>query len=403
MVSLKSQLIRIPGEDHHELWLGDSSGVWKRAEKDDGRPGGLWTMGCLALDSAPFWSLSSKIAGASLQETAALHWEAIGLESSEWGRNWACWRIDEEQGQVLAGTAALTPGYTEASWKANMPEAFEASARLFEIPSSEMAIWKELGRYVAVFQRGDDVVHFSALQSRELNADAAWEVRDLALSLEVRGLIHQLHGCRIWTQAGDVFVSTLKEALAVRVRIEEKPAPRLPGHHADLLPPEAGRLREERRRRKQMASWVATACLVYVLFFSVWTGLLFLREKRLAKNSTEQEQLAPQVQAVKDARERWYALEPATNPDHYPVEILHQLVSMLPDDGVRLTDFSLDTEKLLISGEARTVGHVIKFKSDLEGNQALRQYTWTVSQPTAGEDDRAKFHAQGILTGGLPQ
>ncbi|MEZ0273449.1 MAG: hypothetical protein ACAH88_00980 [Roseimicrobium sp.] len=403
MISLKSPSIRIPGENDRELWLSDSSGVWKRALMDDGRGGGLWAIECLALDSAPFWSLSSKVAGATLEETTALHWEALGLETNEWGRSWACWRIDEEQGQVLAGTAALTPtqGEAETPWKSGRPEAFDVSARFFEIPSAEMAIWKELGRYVAVFQRGEDVIHFSVLQSRELNADAAWEVRDIALSLEVRGLIHQLHGCRVWTQAGDVFTSTLKEALAVRVRMEDKPAPRIPKRHADLLPPEAGRLREERRRRKRMAGWLAMACLAYLVFFGAWTGLLYLRENKLNKDSARQAVLAPQVQAVRDAQMRWYALEAATNPDQYPVEIFHQVVSLLPDDGVRLTDFSLDEEKLVIGGEARTVGHAMKFKSDLEGNQSLRQYAWSFPQPSAGEDNRAKFHAEGILNGGL--
>jgi hypothetical protein len=191
-----------------------------------------------------------------------------------------------------------------------------------------------------------------------------------------------------------VFTSTLKEALAVRVRVEAKPAPRIPKHHADLLPPEAGRLREDRKRRKRMAGWAAMACLAYLVFFGAWTGMLYLREAKLNRSSARQELLAPQVQAVRDAQMRWYALEAATNPDQYPVEIFHQVVSVLPDDGVRLTNFSLDEE-------ARTVGHAVKFKSDLEGNQALRQYSWTIQQPSAGEDGRAKFFAEGVLNGGL--
>ncbi len=61
MVPPKSQCIRLPGEEARELWLSDASGSWKRAEADDGRAGGLWGIECIGLDSAPFWSLSSKV------------------------------------------------------------------------------------------------------------------------------------------------------------------------------------------------------------------------------------------------------------------------------------------------------------------------------------------------------
>jgi hypothetical protein len=400
MVSLKSQCIRLPGEEDRELWLSDASWTWKRAHADDGRAGGLWGIECMALDSAPFWSLSSRAAGVSLEETAALHWEALGLAQQDWGRSWACWQVDEEQNQTLAATAALVAGDESTPWKACMPEAYDISARLFEIPPQEMAVWKEMGRYVAVFQRGQGAVHFSVLQSRELNADAAWEIRDLALSLEVRGFIHQLHGCRVWTQAGDAFTSTLKEALGVRVRTEAKPAPQLPKVHADLLPPEAGRLREERARRKRLAGWIAIACCAYVLFFGGWTGLLYFREHRLQKAGELQARLTPEVEAVREAQNRWYALEPATNRDRYPVEIFHQVVSLLPEEGIRLTDFTLDEEKVSLTGQARSVGHAIKFKEDLKANAALQQYTWVFPQPSGDADGRANFNAQGLIQAG---
>lgn len=400
MVSPKSQCIRLPGEEGRELWLSDASGSWKRAETDDRRAGGLWGIECVALDSAPFWSLSSKGAGVSLEETAALHWEALGLAEESWGRNWACWHVDDEQNQTLAGTAALVPGDEEMPWRACKPEAFDVSARLFEIPALEMAVWKELGRYVAAFQRGQGVVHFSVLQSRELNADAAWEIRDLALSLEVRGLIHQLHGCRVWTQAGDAFTSTLKEALGVRVRMEEKPAPQLPKVHADLLPPEAGRLREESARRKRMAGWMALAALSYVLFFGGWTGLLYFREHRLQKAAAQQALLTPEVDAVREAQSRWFALESATDRDRYPVEIFYQVVSMIPEEGIRLTDFTLNEEKVAITGEVRSLSDGMRFKEDILANEALRRYTWQFSQGNAGEDGRSKFNVDGFLNGG---
>jgi len=52
------------------------------------------------------------------------------------------------------------------------------SPRLYPIPEGEAAIWKELGRYVVGFMHKDRLVHFSMLSARELDAEAAAEMRD---------------------------------------------------------------------------------------------------------------------------------------------------------------------------------------------------------------------------------
>lgn len=395
-----SQLLRLPGEDARELWLREGKGAWKLAQKDDGTQGGVFAIESIALDSAPFWAPVMTEANVSLESTAALHWEALGVDTEGTGRRWLHWRVCEEEGRVLAGTMALAAEAPQDEWASFSPDNFELSARLFPILSNECAVWKELGRYVLAFTRQDKLLHVAVLNARELDSKAAWEVRDLALALEVRGFLPKLKTCHVWTRAGDEFIGTLKEALGVRIRIESKPAPQLPDDLCDVLPPEVARIREEKLRRQRAVRLITAAAFVYIAFFAAWAGWLLLREQRMEKSSAMLKAQEPQVQAVRDAQMRWSALEAATDPNTYPVEVFHQVVALLPPEGIQLKDFSVDLEKLTVGGVASSVNHALKFKADIENNEALKRYSWNFPQPTILEDNRASFRAEGTLNAG---
>jgi hypothetical protein len=253
---------------------------------------------------------------------------------------------------------------------------------------------------VLAFARGESLLHVAVLNARTLDARAAWEIRDIALSLDVRGLLPTPKICHVWTAAGEEFLSTLKLALGVRVRMEAKPAPELPRDACDLVPPEVARQQEARRRRGKVMGHVFLSAFLYLAFFTAWAGWLMLREQRVRAAFTGLQAQAPQVQAIREAQMRWSALEPAIAPDTYPVETFHRMVALLPEEGIQLKDFSLDLEKLTVGGVASSVNHALKFKADLENNAELKRYTWNFPAPTILEDNRATFRAEGTLNGG---
>ena len=403
MPSPQTQILRLPGKETRELWLSDGAGSWRLAGEDDGRQGGVWAIECLAVDSAPFWTASSSITGSSLDDTASLHWEALGLGPDEAEGSWTCWEIEEAQGKVLAGTAALAAGASDPALNAVMPDAFDLSARYYPIPSGEGALWKELGRYALAFTRGTELLHMTVLQNRVLDADAAWEIRDMALALEVRGFLNKVERLHVWAPAGEDFISELQSAVGCRALVGNRPLPRPPRQGAGLLPPEVARRRKARTRRRLLARLTMAASLAYLLFFGAWAGWLLLRERKIDAEAAHLAKLNPQVESVRNAQRRWYALEAATDPTLYATEVFHQVVSLLPPEGIRLLDFTMDGEKLVVGGEASSPGVALKFKSDVESNEGLKRYAWSFPQPTVLEDNRARFRAEGTLAGGLSQ
>jgi hypothetical protein len=396
----KSQILRLPGEATRELWQREGTGTWTLVGKDDGTPGGFFGIEAIALDSAPFWGKVMPDSQGSLESTASLRWEALGVATEGEGQSWAHWTVSEEEGQTLVGTVALAADAPQAEWAEHAPATFEISAQLYPIPNSELAVWKELERYVVAFHRGDHLLHSAVLSSRELDAGAVEELRGLIMSLEVSGLLPKLKGVRVWAEAGPEFVALVKSELGLKAKLENKPAPRLPEEASGLLPPVVAQLRVERKRRAQQTQLLVLAAMVYVGFFAAWSGWLFWKDHQVNQSVVALNAKQPEVDAVREAQLRWSALEAATDPDTYPAEVFHQVVSLLPDEGIRLKEFSIDTDKLVIGGEASTVNHALKFKADLEANEALNRFAWVFPQPTIMEDNRANFRGEGLINEG---
>jgi len=103
---------------------------------------------------------------------------------------------------------------------------------------------------------------------------------------------------------------------------------------------------------------------------------------------------------VTQAQAHWLAMEGAINPDLYPVEVFHQIVSLLPEEGIRLKEFQIENGKIIVSGEATTVQHALGFKGRLAACAALQHHAWNFPQPSIREDNRAEFRAEGTLNAG---
>jgi hypothetical protein len=145
---------------------------------------------------------------------------------------------------------------------------------------------------------------------------------------------------------------------------------------------------------------LAAAVLIYLCFFGTWWLSIEWREvgleKALAQISTQQ----PEIEIVREAQANWAEMEPAIDPDLYPAEIFHQVVLLLPPEGIRLKEFQIDGGKLVVAGEATTVNHALGFKDKLAACAPLQRYTWNFPVPRIrDEDNRAEFRAVGTLSG----
>ena len=383
-------VLSFPGEECREVWTCDVDGVWKRVEQASG---GLLGIEMVAFDSAPFWSLNHEEAP---DEAVALRWEGYGLQQSDGARLWTHWVVTKREKQALVATLALV---TEPESLA--ADRYEPSACLLKLPADGMAVWKELGRLVVAFTRADALLHVSALTAHELDADAAFEIRDICAALQTHGFMSHLEAVHVWTQCSADFVPQMACLFEhASVMKEPRPDPQPPAHASNLLPVQVAVKKLAHQRKMRQMTLLAAAALVYLCFFGAWWLSIEWREagleKALAQISTQQ----PEIEIVREAQANWAEMEPAIDPDLYPAEIFHQVVSLLPPEGIRLKEFQIDGGKLVVAGEATTVNHALGFKDKLAACVPLQRYAWNFPVPRIrDEDNRAEFRAVGTLSG----
>lgn len=384
------QVLSFPGEDSRETWQCGADGTWKRVESV---PVGVMGVEVIAFDSAPFWSLNAT--GAD-EEAVALRWEGLGVLSENGARTWTHWPVTKKEIRTLVGTLALTA-------EVPLPDAtrHEPSACMLPLPRDGMAVWMELGRYVIAFTRETELLHLAVLSARSLDADAAFEARDLAAALQAHGFIEKVSVVQVWARSEVDFIPQLaclfEDAAVVK---GPRPDPFLPAKTSGLLPAQLAALRQERLARQTHVLLLAGAVMIYLCFFGAWWLRLQGRgtdvdgaEKKLAT-------VQPEMNRVREAQALWLEMEAAIDPELYPVELFHQILTLLPDEGIRLKEFQIEENKLVLSGEATTVNQALGFKDRLTASRPLQRYTWSFPVPAIREDNRAEFRAEGTRNEG---
>lgn len=391
-------MLSFPGDESRESWLCSAAGAWKQVEHAANN-GGLMGVEAIAFDSAPFWSLNHEDAP---DETVALRWEGLGMCSKSGSRLWLHWPVMRKARQVLVGTVALADEFP--GWEHHVEGKFEPSVRMLPLPDNGIALWKELGRHVVAFTREAKLLHLGVLTAHGLDVDAAFEVRDMCAALQTHGFITMadVAAIHVWTQCETDFAPQLACLFEAAAVIKEKrPDPRPPLEAGGLLPAQVTVRRQHQKRRQNQRLILAAAALVYLCFFGAWWLRLQWRTSRMNHAEVVMGNAQPEIDLVREAQNRWQEMEAAINPDLYPVELFHQIVSLLPAEGIRLKEFQIDGGKLIVSGEATTVNQALAFKGQLATCIPLQRYSWNFPVPTIREDNRAEFRAQGTLTGGL--
>ncbi len=389
-----TQSLCFPGEEARETWICEND-VWQRAEPVSG---GLMGVEALAFDSAPFWCLTQ---GDVPAEAVALRWESLGLFNAGDGTLWLHWAVLRKNQRALVATLALTEEALCSNGWNNHPEQFEPSVRMLPLAENGVAVWKELGRYVVAFTRECRLLHATVLASRMLDVDAAFEMRDLCAALQAHDFMDEPSAIHIWTACETDFVPQLACLFVeAEVRKEPRPDPRPPVEAGGLLPLQVATQRHQQQIRQGKLLLLAAAAMMYLCFFGAWWLRLQWREGRLHHAETALAIRQPEIDRVTQAQAQWLAMEGAINPDLYPVEVFHQIVSLLPEEGIRLKEFQIENGKIIVSGEATTVQQAFGFKGRLSECAALQHYAWKLPQPSIREDNRAEFRAEGTFNAG---
>ena len=272
---------------------------------------------------------------------------------------------------------------------------FEPEPYTLPIPQDRLIIWRERQRLAMTISRGRDPIHFQVLSTEEVSDESVNEIRCILLQLESQHLINELLGLAIWGEFTDEEVERLQQGLALKTFRESVPPPSLPATASKLLPAQVSVLHEKARRRSRIRRLIAAAAGIYLLGILGIIAYIFWQQSRISQLQNQLTADLPTVTAVQGTADQWRKVEWAVDPKLYAVELLNQVASLLPEQGMRLTAFQIEKGKVIIRGEASTAAGAFKFNEDIKQNAALKIFQWEMKSPSLRPDGRAEFIIEG--------
>ena len=401
-----------PGEEGWELWKQGPVNGFQPAGTPPAAEDGTLTnlMGAKVLAfpvraafAVPLWVPSTDPEAVS--GALDIQLEKLNLKTDEGGGRLVQQQtIDQEEGQTLALATVLNERQLKSLPAGGIPEQFEISPFLFDLPENSLTLWRELGKVVAVLTRGDHPVHFQTLGARAIDASAVHELELMLMQLDMQGMDGGLEQVVLWTDAVDADgEAALKQAFGVPVVRRKKPVPELPEVPAPFLPRQVAEARVEAARRQRTRRMVAVAALVYLAIAAAYAT--FAMRDILATNALKKQRDALNVVAghVESDRARWQALLNVTHADRYALERFFQVAKSLEEGSqVRLTKFTYEPNKLVVTGEAEKVPRAINYQNLLARDPGLADYEWDKTAPRGERNGLASFQVVGTLKNALP-
>ncbi len=307
------------------------------------------------------------------------------------------WRhITTEDGEALLHAVVLPAHLAPKYWHGEVTS-YAVSPAFLPLGADAVSIWNEEGGWVAAVTRGDEMIHFQPLTDPEPTAQMALEVWLMLAPLEAGRMLGEATSVRILHQG--VQPPDLDDWRSIgRLPVESVPLP------PPVRPPESllcmplpvrdvQQSKQAGARRQKIALAAAAAYFLLVLALAGGTLLLAWRAESLRKLLARD---ADTVEAVKQTKSRWEAMSAALDPAAYPLEVLYQVSRLLPKDGVRLTLFSMNLDRLLVTGEASTLQAAQKFQEDVRDAPELAAYDWKMDNPRPLPTGSAKFQIDGV-------
>ena len=143
---------------------------------------------------------------------------------------------------------------------------------------------------------------------------------------------------------------------------------------------------------KERLQWAATAYLALVAAAFCW---LAFQKAHLGKLDRQIAELKPVVDLANARQLQWRSLQPAIDPAHYLVEVLHQAAKTVNGADIRITEFQLNPKEFVFSGEAANVSEAIDYVARLKKETELSAYKLDSPNPNILPNERAQFRVTG--------
>jgi len=387
--------VMLPGAEGWELWRFPQKSE-PRCEADPGdkaissAPGLLFALPTRSMMAMPLW-----VAGeGDPRELAELELSGRHLVR----RDAAVRTIPVESSGGRSLILALSVGNDSpgAAWFSKAA-CFDVPARLVDPAGADVAIWKESGCLCFGLYRAGKCVAFSASGESSPGPAFCGMLTRLALRLRAEDVIEGLpSSIRLIGGFSEDDRASLAASLRAEVElVSPAPPPRIPESTVDIPPPAAQEARQRRANFHRATFFGLIAAAVYGLALLLLAGEMAMKTIQLRKLNAEAAAAAPAAAEAKKLVSEWKEFQGAVNPEHFALDQLAAVASELPGDQVRLTQFVLESGRLILSGEAADISQAYQFLERVKKSPVLQDYDWTARQPQLAGKNKVRFEMEG--------
>ncbi len=411
------ELMLIPHEEGFRAWRLRGGQAAQADQEARSRRGTAW----IALPARSLVTVPLRFQGVDpsrRESMAQLELEAAGFgnETAD-SNNFDVWNLgQDERDQRSIGFIQVAPLPADILEEGNDAK-FAPSVAFHQLQPGEALIWREAGALVlAIPHESGAPLYCQALAARILDADAAAEIRCILASLELGGLTPNVQSLAVVSSARaaaptevqvegeapalleDLITEGFTQDLDLPVTLRQEQIPSLPDHSSRLIPAPVVRHRQDRQQRRMVMMGALAFTFVLIAALGAFAARVALRQHSLAAETLRLDALEPELVTIRDAQAAWEDMRHAITPDLYPVESLHQLVQLLPNENIRITRFEIREDGIIVEGVASSLGHGIDFREKLLSHEAFKRWVWDFPNPTNLNDGTATFRAEGRPT-----
>lgn len=399
----------IPGADGWEIWTGTelagfaqhSASGEKRALDVTGYPSGPIQMALpiRQVSALPFRAQTTDLA--LLTDLAAMHLEKCGARPAvDGGQLTDHFVFGTNEEESLLTAVVLSP-LQEGQLPRRSPAAFDISARCLPLPTGDVAVWRELGRWVFAIGRPGQALYFQCLSGERLDDRAGNDVRLGLTQLQIQGLLDQFPArAVIWTHdsatdARPEEIESFARGVGIEVVTQARPDPTWPTPPSRLLPADVRAERLQHKNARNRNFLIAGAVMVYLglIGYFVYQLQEIKKSARLAEKNVLE--LGTEAQELLDHEAKWDEVRPVVESDFYPYEVLMRAYKALPNTNderfIRLTSATVINQfkevdgamaverRVILQGQAEDNTNIPKFSSKLTSSPDLGSFTWNIT------------------------
>lgn len=277
------------------------------------------------------------------------------------------------------------------------PDLVVPATSLFKMPRRGIAIWNEMGRVVAAFEKNGLTQHYlssDGVEKEEVD-DFVTEVIEQAQKLTDERKIDPVGRVSLWNFRIDRSLKELGEKVEVKFS-EERPEPLNLRSSIGMRPLKIREIDHEITTKRKLRNQRIALTLTSILLILVSTAIFVFTHLQKQDQIAEIDGLTEQSVAVRGMKSMWEEIAPAVDRNESILETWRKLVLTTGSDQVDVKQLAIAQHGVIMYCQAASKQSAMEYVDAIAGHDFLSKYAWDYTTPEIRADGSALFEIKGI-------